>query len=209
MHANFWPLVIVMVQIKQKGPQASPAYLLVWSLPTTGKRPKRYKVHGIEYCKCRTHRNRDEYYISNHVRTFLELRSFQDHLIILRHISLSAGVLLHFGVLIGILSAKHLQAEGILFLGSMAQLPSAELFKQSKTVQDMSVNGDQPPQEYIVRDCGFGSIESSPALGSIPVIDISSFSPSSSLDPKEVEKELAKLRSALSSGGCFQVMTNI
>ncbi|KAK7852068.1 hypothetical protein CFP56_040349 [Quercus suber] len=33
---------------------------------------------------------------------------------------------------------------------------------------------EEPPQEYIVKDCRFGSLESSdPSPGSIPVIDIS------------------------------------
>jgi hypothetical protein len=77
----------------------------------------------------------------------------------------------------------------------------------SKSVEEMSINGYEPPQEYIVKDCRFGSIESSPSLGSIPVIDISILSLSSSHDPKEVENELEKLRSALSSSaGCFQVI---
>uniref|UniRef100_A0A2N9FUS3 Fe2OG dioxygenase domain-containing protein n=1 Tax=Fagus sylvatica TaxID=28930 RepID=A0A2N9FUS3_FAGSY len=77
----------------------------------------------------------------------------------------------------------------------------------SKSVEEMSINGYEPPQEYIVKDCRFGSIESSPSLGSIPVIDISILSLSSSHDPKEVENELEKLRSALSSSaGCFQAI---
>ena len=86
-------------------------------------------------------------------------------------------------------------------------LPSAEL---SKRVEEMSINSEEPPQEYIVKDSSFGSIESSdPSLGSIPIIDINIFSLSSSHDPKEVENELEKLRSALSSEGCFQVRTYI
>ena len=84
-------------------------------------------------------------------------------------------------------------------------LPSA---KMHKSVEEMSINSEEPPQEYVVKDCSFGSIESSdPSPGSIPVIDISIFSLSSSHDPQEVENELEKLRSALSSGGCFQVST--
>lgn len=76
----------------------------------------------------------------------------------------------------------------------------------SNSVQEMSINGNEPPQEYTVKDGNFGYIESSPPLGSIPIINISLFLPSSSHDPKQVEKELQKLRSALSSSaGCFQV----
>ncbi|KAF3971084.1 hypothetical protein CMV_005291 [Castanea mollissima] len=77
----------------------------------------------------------------------------------------------------------------------------------SKSVEEMSINCEEPPQEYIVKDCSFGSIVSSdPSPGSIPIIDMSIFSLSSSHDPKEVENELEKLRSALSSGGCFQAI---
>ena len=86
-------------------------------------------------------------------------------------------------------------------------LLSAKMDTFSKSVEEMSINSEEPPQEYIVKDCSFGSIESSDPLASIPIIDISIFSLSSSHDPKEVENELEKLRSALSSGGCFQVST--
>ncbi|KAF3971083.1 hypothetical protein CMV_005290 [Castanea mollissima] len=83
-------------------------------------------------------------------------------------------------------------------------LPSA---KMHKSVEEMSINGEEPPQEYFVKDSSFGSMESSdPSLGSIPIIDINIFSLSSSHDPKEVENEIEKLRSALSSGGCFQAI---
>ncbi|KAM3714200.1 hypothetical protein ACJW31_01G314300 [Castanea mollissima] len=74
-------------------------------------------------------------------------------------------------------------------------------------VEEMSINSEEPPQEYVVKDSSFGSIESSdPSLGSIPIIDISIFSLFSPHDPKEVENELEKLRSALSLGGCFQAI---
>ncbi|XP_058206922.1 protein SRG1-like isoform X1 [Rhododendron vialii] len=80
-----------------------------------------------------------------------------------------------------------------------------------KSVQEMSVNGDDPPQPFIVRDdAPFGPVDTSPPLASIPTIDISLFSPlPSSLQEssiQETEKELDKLRSALSSWGCFQVI---
>ncbi|XP_059431603.1 S-norcoclaurine synthase 1-like [Corylus avellana] len=75
-----------------------------------------------------------------------------------------------------------------------------------KSVQEMSINGSEPPQEYIVKDATFGSVVSSPPLGSIPIINISLFLPSSSHDAEHVENELQKLRSALSSSGCFQAI---
>ncbi|CAN6699818.1 unnamed protein product [Malus baccata var. baccata] len=74
-------------------------------------------------------------------------------------------------------------------------------------VQEMSMNGEQPPAEYIVKESRFGSIDSSPPLADeIPIIDISLFSPSSPQYSEQAENhELQKLRSALSSAGCFQV----
>lgn len=76
--------------------------------------------------------------------------------------------------------------------------------KLSMSVQEMSMKGDEPPPEYIVKDSKFGAIESSPELGQIPIIDVSLFSPSS-LDSKQAKIELDKLRTALSSSGCIQV----
>ncbi|PQP97416.1 codeine O-demethylase [Prunus yedoensis var. nudiflora] len=76
------------------------------------------------------------------------------------------------------------------------------------SVQEMSINGDQPPPEYIVKESSFGCIESSPPLADqIPIIDISLFSPSSLEYSEQAENhELQKLRTALSSAGCFQAI---
>ncbi|XP_062024953.1 protein SRG1-like [Rosa rugosa] len=79
------------------------------------------------------------------------------------------------------------------------------IVKLSFSVQEMSIKGDEPPPEYIVKESKFGAIESSPELGRIPIIDVSLFSPPS-IDTKEAEIELNKLRAALSSSGCFQVI---
>ena len=76
--------------------------------------------------------------------------------------------------------------------------------KLSMSVQEMSMKGDEPPPEYIVKDSKFGAIESSPELGQIPIIDVNLFSPSS-IGTKEAKIELDKLRAALSSSGCIQV----
>ncbi|KAG5559485.1 hypothetical protein RHGRI_009126 [Rhododendron griersonianum] len=77
-----------------------------------------------------------------------------------------------------------------------------------KSVQEMSIKGDEPPQPFIVRDDDpFGPVDTSPPLASIPTIDISLFSPlPSSLESsiQETEKELDNFRSVLSSWGCFQ-----
>ena len=58
------------------------------------------------------------------------------------------------------------------------------------------INGDNPPQEFFVKESAFGSVDSSPPMIPIPVIDLRLLSS---------ETELEKLRSALSSWGCFQV----
>ncbi|KAJ1385866.1 Oxoglutarate/iron-dependent dioxygenase [Sesbania bispinosa] len=65
-----------------------------------------------------------------------------------------------------------------------------------KSVQDMSMDGDEPPSQYVVKGISFGSKDSS-ALIPIPIIDVSLLSS---------ESELEKLRSALSSAGCFQAI---
>ncbi|KAI8549276.1 hypothetical protein RHMOL_Rhmol06G0013100 [Rhododendron molle] len=84
------------------------------------------------------------------------------------------------------------------------------ILKLPKSVQEMSIKGDEPPQPLIVRhDVPFGPVDTSPLLASIPTIDISLFSPlPSSLESsiQETQNELDKLRSALSSWGCFQVI---
>ncbi|XP_059433486.1 protein SRG1-like [Corylus avellana] len=88
----------------------------------------------------------------------------------------------------------------------MAALSATAGTDLPKSVQEMSINGSEPPQEYIVKDATFGPVEASPPLGSIPIINISLFLPSSSHDAEQVENELLKLRSALSSSGCFQAI---
>lgn len=64
-----------------------------------------------------------------------------------------------------------------------------------RSIQEMSMDGAEPPSEYLVKENTFGSRDSS-SLFSIPIIDVSLLS---------TENELEKLRSALSSAGCFQV----
>ncbi|KAI9192813.1 hypothetical protein LWI28_028007 [Acer negundo] len=83
----------------------------------------------------------------------------------------------------------------------MADLESKE------SVDQMSRSGEEPPPEYIVKDSKFGSIETSPPLGPFPIVDLTVFSHSSSFTSQDLEQELAKLRSSLSSaGGCFQAI---
>ncbi|XP_057968837.1 codeine O-demethylase-like [Malania oleifera] len=77
----------------------------------------------------------------------------------------------------------------------------------SKSVQEMSMYGTEPPPQYLVKESSFGSIGSSVPLGSIPIINVTLLAPSSSSTlSKEEEEELDKLRSALSSWGSFQAI---
>ncbi|KAK4265273.1 hypothetical protein QN277_026346 [Acacia crassicarpa] len=66
-----------------------------------------------------------------------------------------------------------------------------------KSVQEMSMDGDEPPPQFVVKQHPFGSkqCDSSSASTIIPIIDVSLLLSS--------EHELLKLRSALASSGCF------
>ncbi|KAK2385630.1 2-oxoglutarate (2OG) and Fe(II)-dependent oxygenase superfamily protein [Trifolium repens] len=67
----------------------------------------------------------------------------------------------------------------------------------SKSILEMSMNGDEPPSEYLIKGNSFGSKEDSSTLIPIPIIDVSLLSS---------QGELEKLKSALSSVGCFQAI---
>ncbi|CAJ2634652.1 unnamed protein product [Trifolium pratense] len=66
-----------------------------------------------------------------------------------------------------------------------------------RSIQEMSMDDDEPPSQYLVKGNSFGSKEDSSILIPIPIIDVSLLSSQS---------ELEKLRSALSSAGCFQAI---
>lgn len=68
----------------------------------------------------------------------------------------------------------------------------------AKTAHELSLDGDEPPPRYFVKQSPFGLIDSSISSVSIPIIDLSLLSSSN-------EDELKKLGSALTSWGCFQV----
>lgn len=72
----------------------------------------------------------------------------------------------------------------------------AEVEVKQKPVQEIVENGIQFPNEYIWEDANYGVIDAFAPLAEIPVIDIARLN--------SVE-ELDKLRSALTSWGCFQV----
>jgi hypothetical protein len=67
----------------------------------------------------------------------------------------------------------------------------------SRSIQEMSMDGDEPPSQYLVNGNNFGSKEDSSTLIPIPIIDVSLLSS---------QGEQEKLRSALSSAGCFQAI---
>lgn len=85
-------------------------------------------------------------------------------------------------------------------MAGVSFLPAEVLL--SKRVQEMVLNGEEPPPPYICRDDD-GTEDLSPLLNSIPIIDISLFSSSAPI--RKQEEELEKLKSALCSWGCFQV----
>ncbi|GAV85795.1 2OG-FeII_Oxy domain-containing protein/DIOX_N domain-containing protein [Cephalotus follicularis] len=73
----------------------------------------------------------------------------------------------------------------------------------AKRVQEMVLDGEEPPAPYLSRDGDEAQDISSPS-SIIPIIDLSLFS--SSIPHNKQEEELQKLRSALSSWGCFQAI---
>lgn len=69
-----------------------------------------------------------------------------------------------------------------------------------KPVQDLVLNSENLPKDYIYEEGGAGFRDALLPSEDIPVVDLDHFnSPSSS------EQELAKLKHALNSWGCFQV----
>ncbi|GLT51762.1 hypothetical protein SLA2020_251490 [Shorea laevis] len=77
----------------------------------------------------------------------------------------------------------------------------------SKSIQEMSIDGDEPTSQYMVLKDSFGSVDSSPAESLFPIIDIGLWSsPPASCSKTDIDNELEKLRSALSFVGCFQVI---
>ncbi|XP_030546853.2 protein SRG1-like [Rhodamnia argentea] len=86
-------------------------------------------------------------------------------------------------------------------------LPPAEVLL-SKRVQEMVINQEEPPHLYICRKSGEaadeekGGDDSSDPLSQFPLVDLSIVLSSSS-PQSERDGELQKLRSALSSWGCF------
>ncbi|KAF7814392.1 protein SRG1-like [Senna tora] len=81
----------------------------------------------------------------------------------------------------------------------------------SKRVQEMAINGEQPPSPYVRRDDADSSITQQQvpsALCPLPLIDLGLLSSSPTTPIAEQNHELEKLRSALSSWGCFQAINH-
>ncbi|KAL2332487.1 hypothetical protein Fmac_020068 [Flemingia macrophylla] len=79
-------------------------------------------------------------------------------------------------------------------------MPVAALL--SKRVQEMVQNGEEPPPPYICRDDESIQIVPS-ASSSVPIVDFGLIFP-----PTRQTQELQKLRSALTSWGCFQAINH-
>ncbi|XP_034699138.1 protein SRG1-like isoform X2 [Vitis riparia] len=75
----------------------------------------------------------------------------------------------------------------------------------AQSVQEMSVNGNEPPPQYFLKENSIQPMDSFLPSDPIPIIDISLLS-SSSLSSKGGEEELQKLKSTLTSWGCFQAV---
>lgn len=98
-------------------------------------------------------------------------------------------------------------------MAGTVSLPPADVLL-SKRVQEMVINGEEPPHLYICRNGDHHEPDDQDVpsqLSSIPIIDLSLISPSSTSQPssKPDHDELHRLHSALSSWGCFQVHNSV
>lgn len=81
---------------------------------------------------------------------------------------------------------------------------SVEVEVLGKSVQDLFLNSENLPTNYIYEEGGAGFRDASPPSEDIPVVDLNHLT-----SPSSAEQELAKLRYALHSWGCFQVWLSI
>ena len=93
---------------------------------------------------------------------------------------------------------------------NMAGSPVAAVVSPlGQSVQEMSMNGNEPPPQYFLKENSIHPMDSFLPSDPIPIIDISLLSSSSSLSSRGgEEEELQKLKSALTSWGCFQVLVS-
>ncbi|KAK7292020.1 hypothetical protein RIF29_07638 [Crotalaria pallida] len=80
-------------------------------------------------------------------------------------------------------------------------LLSSEEKSLPRSIQEMSIDGDEPSPQFVVKGNSIVSKETATELIQIPIIDLSLLSSS--------EAELEKLKSALSSAGCFQKVREV
>ncbi|GKV28160.1 hypothetical protein SLEP1_g37246 [Rubroshorea leprosula] len=85
-------------------------------------------------------------------------------------------------------------------MAGVSLLPAELLL--AKRVQDMVINGEEPTSLFMSRNDTKEAQDIPSHLSPIPIIDLSSFSSSTSTS----EEELQKLKSALCSWGCFQAI---
>ncbi|KAJ8768138.1 hypothetical protein K2173_021078 [Erythroxylum novogranatense] len=75
---------------------------------------------------------------------------------------------------------------------------------QPRSVQELAVNVKEPPQKFFVKGSDGGVLDSAVPLVDVPVVDIGLLTSPSSSSLQELEK----LRSALSTWGCFQIVNH-
>ncbi|KAH7867249.1 hypothetical protein Vadar_030918 [Vaccinium darrowii] len=83
-------------------------------------------------------------------------------------------------------------------------LPPAEVLL-SKRVQELVLNGEEPPTPYVSRHDYDATKDDYSTLSLIPIIDLGILS-NSKASTEEYEEELMKLKLALQSWGCFQAI---
>lgn len=91
------------------------------------------------------------------------------------------------------------------------EVPQRVSHPPAKRVQQLSMDGDEPPQRFMVQNnMNYSLINTTPPppfAHNIPIVDLSLLTKESSAGEQE-EHELYKIRSALRSWGCFQVTFN-
>ncbi|KDP23161.1 hypothetical protein JCGZ_00344 [Jatropha curcas] len=80
---------------------------------------------------------------------------------------------------------------------------AAEIESMSKSVQELVIDGKESLEKYIQKGNDSGKLNTSVSLIEVPIVDIGLLK-----SPLTRTEELHKLRSALSSWGCFQVINH-
>ncbi|XP_012081148.2 protein SRG1-like [Jatropha curcas] len=80
---------------------------------------------------------------------------------------------------------------------------SAEIESMSKSVQESAIDGEESLEKYIQKGTESGKLNTSVSLIEVPIVDIGLLK-----SPLTRTEELHKLRSALTSWGCFQIINH-